>query len=226
MDDSTQSVSRFFAVIGSGQAYLKLLYLLLTFPLGILYFVFLIVGLALGIPLLIIWLGVPILLFVGVISWALASFERWMAISWLKEDVPAMAPPTGKDSDLWTRIRAHFTNPVTWKSLLYLFMKFPFGILTFVVVITLVALTLGFLTMPITYPYFQDMQVGIFLGAGQPGWQVDSMVDAVIAALIGLLLWPATLYVVNGLAWLHAKFARLMLSVDPQGGTLAIVETA
>ena len=49
------------------------------------------------------------------------------------------------------------------------------GILTFVIVVTLVSLTLGFLTMPITYPYFQDMQVGIFLGVGQPGWQVDSM---------------------------------------------------
>lgn len=226
MDDSTQSVRRFFAVIGSGQAYLNLLYLLMTFPLGIFYFVFLVVGLALGIPLLIIWLGVPILLFVGVISWALASFERYMAISWLKEEVPAMARPFSVDADLWTRIKAHLANPVTWKSMLYLFLKFPFGILTFVVVITLVALTLAFLTMPVTYPYFQDMQVGIFLGAGLPGWQVDSMGDAVIAALIGLLLWPATLYVGNGMAWLHAKFARLMLSVDPQGETLAIVDTA
>jgi hypothetical protein len=224
MDNSTQSAGRFFGVMGSGQAYLNLLYLLMTFPLGIFYFVFLVTGLALGIPLVIIWLGVPILLLVGVISWALASFERYLAINWLKEDVPAMVHPSSEGDDLWTRFRAHFTNPVTWKSLLYLFMKFPLGIATFVVVVTLVSMTLGFLTMPITYPYLQDFQVGVSLGPGLPGWQIDSMSDAVLAALIGLMLWPVTLHVMNGLAWLHAKFAKVMLSVDPGGGTLTVVE--
>ncbi|NIS79364.1 MAG: hypothetical protein GTO14_03880 [Anaerolineales bacterium] len=215
MNDSTQSAGRFFGVMGSGQAYLNLLYLLTTFPLGIFYFVFLVTGLALGIPLVIIWLGIPILLLVGVAWWALASFERLMVIYWLKEDVPRMAYPSKEGADVWTRFKAYFTNPVTWKSLVYLFLKFPLGIATFVVVVTLVSLTLAFLTMPITYPYLQDFQVGIFLGTGLPAWEVDSMSDAMLAALIGLMLWPATLHVTNGLAWVHAKFARVMLSVNP-----------
>jgi hypothetical protein len=77
-------LDQFFRVMGSGQAYLNSIYLLLSFPLGIFYFVFLISGLSIGLPLLIIWVGVPILLLVGAGWWLLAAFERQMAIHWLK----------------------------------------------------------------------------------------------------------------------------------------------
>ena len=217
------NVGRFFKVVVSGQAYLNLLYLLVAFPLGILYFVLLVSGLSLGIPLLIIWVGIPILLLVGALWWALASFERLMAIHWLKEDVPAMARPFIEGADVWTGLREYLANPVTWKSLLYLFMKFPLGIAAFVVLTTLISLMLALLAMPFMYElgsvngFLPEFQAGVFLSPGLPAWHMDSLNDALLVALIGLMLWPVTLHVTNGLAWLHAKFARVMLSVDPMG---------
>ena len=206
------NVSRFFRVVVSGQAYLNLLYLLVAFPLGILYFVLLVSELSLGIPLLIIWVGIPILLLVGVLWWVLASFERLMVIHWLKEDVPAMVRPLIEGADVWTRLKEYLANPVTWKSLLYLFMKFPLGIAAFVVLTTLISLTLAFLAMPFMYEFLPEFQAGIFLSPDLPAWQIDSMNDALLGALIGLMLWPVTLHVTNGLAWVHAKFAKVMLS--------------
>jgi len=206
---------RFFSVMGRGQSYLNLFYLLVAFPLGVFYFVFLVSGLSTGISLLIVWVGIPILLLVGFGWWILAYFERFLAIYWLKEEVPAMALPSEPGVDTWTRVGAHITNPVTWKSLLYLLMKFPLGIATFVILVTLISLTLAFLTMPLTYEYLPDFQAGIFFGAGLPSWKIDSLGDALIGVLIGLILWPVTLQVANGLAWVLAKFARIMLSVDP-----------
>src|SRR6266581_1305183 len=44
----------------------------------------------------------------------------------------------------WERFRAHLTNAVTWKSLAYLFVKCPLGIISFVVIINMFVLTLGF----------------------------------------------------------------------------------
>lgn len=217
MNNPNQAVGQFFRVMGNGQAYLNLIYLGAAFPLGVFYFVFLVSGISTGISLAIIWVGIPILLLVGIGWWLLARFERFMAINLLKEDVPEMTRPTSSSDDLWMRYKGYFTNPVTWKSLLYLLMKFPLGIATFVILITLVSLTLAFLSMPFTYNSVAYFPAGISFGLGLPVWQIDSLSDALLCVVIGLLLWPATLHITNGLAWVHAKFARMMLSINPMG---------
>jgi hypothetical protein len=216
MTNPNPSLGKFFKVIVRSQSYLNLIYLLAAFPLGVLYFVFLVSGLSTGISLAIIWIGIPILVLVGAAWWLLASFERSLAIYMLKEDVPAMTPPFENGSDIWTRFKVHFTNPVTWKSLLYLFLKFPLGIVTLVIVVVLLTTTIAFLTMPFTYQSLDGFQIGLFFTPDQPLWRIDSLSDALLAAAIGLILWPVTLHITNGLAWIHAKFARLMLSIYPQ----------
>jgi len=166
--------------------------------------------------------GIPLLLVVGVGWWVLARFERLLAIHWLKEEVPSMMPPpgamepSGGRKNIWEYFKGYFLNPVTWKSPVYLLLKFPLGIATFVILVTLVALTLAFLTSPLTYELL-DFQIGGFLSPDQAVWQIDSMGEALLGMLIGLLLWPLTMQITNGLAWIHAKFARVMLSVDPIG---------
>lgn len=214
MNTPYQTTNRllFFGVMSSGQAYLNLLYVLAAFPLGLFYFVYLVSGLSLGISLSIIWVGVPLLLLVGAGWWIMASFERYMAIHLLKEDIPEMALPANPNDDLWTRFKAYFTNPVTWKSLLYLFIKFPLGLATFVALAVMVPLTLGLLSMPFTYQHMELFQ-GISFGFGV--WQIDSLFDALLAALVGLILWPVTLHVTNGLAWVYASLSKLMLGNEP-----------
>ena len=216
MNKLTQILARFFKVIVNGQAYLNLVYLLAAFPLGILYFVFLVSGLSLGISLSIIWVGIPLLLIVGAGWLILAKFERFIAIHWLKEDVPAMNFPQLTGVDIWSTFKEHFLNPITWKSPVYLFLKFPLGVATFSILITLVSLTLALLTLPLTYQSL-DFQIGGFFSVDQIAWQIDGMGEALVGTLIGLILWPATLQFINGMTWVHAKFARVMLSINPVG---------
>jgi hypothetical protein len=220
MNGSNLTVGQFFRVMGSGQAYLNLLYLLAAFPLGILYFIFLVTGLSLGISLSIIWVGIPILLLVGAGWWALASFERYLAIHVLKEDVPEIGRPSNQGDNLWARFTEYCANPVTWKSLLYLFVKFPLGLVTFVILVTVISLTMAFLSMPFTYEALQ-----FSFGSWLPVWQIDSLGDALLGLLIGLLLWPVTLHITNGLTWVHGKFAKTMLSMDPLGRFIIPVDT-
>jgi hypothetical protein len=213
--DLNQILFKFIRVMVDLQAYLNVFYLVVAFPLGVFYFVFLVTGLSLGLSTLIIWVGIPILLLVS-IGWAtLASLERYMTIHWLKEDISLSTSLLKKSSDILTRIKGLFADPLTWKGMIYLFLKFPLGIATFVVMIVMVSLTLVFLTAPITYKFLPDFQAGISLGSALPAWQIDSMYDALIGMFLGLVLWPLTLQVTNGLAWAHAKFARLMLTNDP-----------
>lgn len=211
-----QILRQFFKVMISGQAYLNLIYLLAAFPLGVFYFVFLVSGLSLGISLSILWVGIPLLLVVGMGWWMLARFERFIAIQWLKEEVPSMNLHPNKSGALWAQFKAYLSNPITWKSPVYLFLKFPLGIATFAILATLVSLTIAFLTLPLTYQVL-DFQMGGFFSSNQITWQVDGIGEALIGTLIGLFLWPATLQLINAMTWVHAKFARVMLSIEPFG---------
>jgi hypothetical protein len=209
-------LGQFFKVITNGQSYLNLFYLLAAFPLGVFYFIFLVTGFSIGITLSIIWVGIPLLLVVGFGWWTLARFERFLAVYWLKEKIPSMMAASRPNQNIWMYFKGFFTNPVFWKSPIYLFLKFPLGITTFVILITLLAVTLAFLTSPLIYELL-DFQIGGFFFQDRTIWQVDSLGDALFCTLIGLLLWPLTMQIANGLTWVHAKFAGLLLNAGNRG---------
>jgi hypothetical protein len=211
MNNLAQTMYRFIKVMASGQTYLNILYLLAAFPLSVFYFVFLVSGLSLGISLSIIWIGIPLLLVVGSGWWILASFERFMAIHLLKEDVTTATLPPRAGKNIWSFLKEYLANPITWKSPIYLLLKFPLGIATFAILVTLVSLTLAFLTLPLTFQLL-DFQISGFFSPDHVSWQIDSIGKAFLGTLIGLILLPFTMHLINGMAWVHAKFARVMLS--------------
>lgn len=104
MNDLGNSFANFFGVAVRGQTYLNALYLLMSFPLGIFYFVFLVTGLALGFPLIIIWIGLLILAAVFAAWYGLLAFERHLAIrQLLRRSHPSGADgphPTGRTLNL------------------------------------------------------------------------------------------------------------------------------
>ena len=87
-------------------------------------------------------------------SWALCRFERQVAITLLNEDIPLSVsrPALG---GLWSRVKALLKDRVTWTGVLYLFLKFPLGIVTFTIAVTLIAVTVGLLAAP-TYMWTSD----------------------------------------------------------------------
>src|SRR4051812_46938929 len=85
-------IVRFLSAPVEARSYANLLYLAMSFPLGLAYFVFLTVGLSVGIGLTIVWVGLPILALVIAGSWGMAALERQMAIHLLGVAVPPMMP--------------------------------------------------------------------------------------------------------------------------------------
>ena len=69
----------------------KFLYLFTAFPLGLVYFVFLITGMSLGLATLVIWIGVGVLVLTMLAWWQLAKWERWLALHWLNAAVAPLA---------------------------------------------------------------------------------------------------------------------------------------
>ena len=192
----------FFGVVVDPQSYLNSLYLLLAFPLGTIYFVFLVTGLSLGFGLLITLIGIPIRVLVLGGSWALCGFERGVAAALLKEEIPSSSEqPTSPG--LWTRLKAHLTDRVTWTGMLYLFLKFPVGIATFTIAVTLIAVTLGLLFAP-AYMWTSDPLVW-------GGWEFDPFPWSWIATLIGIPMIFISLHLMNGIALLSGRMARVLI---------------
>lgn len=205
-------LGRIFGVVARGQTYLNLLYLLLAFPLGLLYFVTLVVGFSLGFSLLILLVGIVILLIMLAVWIAFGAFERQLAIWLLREDIPPMTPrrlreQPGESAVSWDGFVAYLGNPATWTSLVYLFAKLPLGIISFTALVGAVTLTGLFLTAPLTYSFVQPEVYFTWNSV----WVIDTLGDALLAFLIGIPLLFISLHVLNGLAWVSGKFAKIML---------------
>ena len=204
MNEMTDIVKQFFGVVAREGTYLNIIYLLLAFPLGTAYFVFLVTGLSLGISLLIIWIGIPILLFMIVAWWGLVVFERQLAILLLHVDIPPISRETTSGQSPWVQLKAHLSNPLTWKGLVYLFARFPLGILSLIVTFTLIVLTGALVFAPLTYTD-PESQMYVF------SWHIDTLNEAVICSIMGLVVGLISMHVMNGLAFVSGRFASLMI---------------
>jgi hypothetical protein len=198
------------------QTYLNALYLLLAFPLGLFYFVFLVTGLSVGLATVIIWIGLLVLALVLAGWYAMLAFERQMAIGMLHEDIPPISRENLSGKTLWQQFAATLRNPVTWKGLVYLFGKFPLGLFSFSVLVALVSSSAALISLPFYYQYAAmaaSLRSSVSFGtySFNPIWLIDTLPEALLGSLFGLLLALISLHMFNGLAWISGKFARLML---------------
>jgi Putative sensor len=207
----TGAVIHFFTAPLRLRTYTNLLYLLLAMPLGILYFVFLTVGLTTGLGLTIVWIGIPILALIFAGSWGLAAFERQLAIHALGADVPPMLPPAGSQpaTGFLKQVGAFLSNPVTWKGMAFLFLKFPLGIVSFIAVVTMLATSAGLMLAPIAW-YFGDFSSDIYVDM----WLVDSPAGAWAVGLLGVFSLLVSLNLLNGLALLWRWTATFLLGSE------------
>ncbi|HET8625796.1 MAG TPA: ATP-binding protein [Thermomicrobiales bacterium] len=204
-----------FGVVLRPQTYRNLLYHVASLPLGVFYFVFLVAGLATGVSSAVAWIGIPILLFMIAAWWGLASFERQLAIWWLGVEIRPMSRPRATGPGLFARFKAHLSNQVTWTSLVYLLVKFPLGVLSFALTVGLVGLTARLVSAPLA-PL-------IDLASGLPLDPADLTVRLLWCAL-GLVVGLVSLHLLNGLAFVSGRFARLMLGLTDTAERLSQTE--
>ena len=209
----------FLGSVAHRQTYFNIAYPLLGLPLGTAYFVFLVTGISVGFGLIVIGVGFPILALVLAGSWAMCQFERVLAISLLNEDIPPVARQDasgqGESGDpslssgerlfigAWRRLKAHLTNRLTWTGMFYLLLRFPLGIGTFTMAVTLISVTIALVGAPFYYWVGDGIDMGI--------WQVDKLWEALIVTLVGIPVLFISLYIMNATAFRSGRLARLML---------------
>jgi hypothetical protein len=184
----------------------------MSFPLGLAYFLFLVIGLSLGVGLSFILIGIPLLIFVLGMSLALIQFERTLANTLLGTEIVPKYGTVGPHAGFLARAKAMITNLSALKGLAFLLIKFPLGIVSFVVSILTVAVTFGLFFAPL---YYQSEPITVDgLGIGQ----VDTIGEAFLVSGIGLLSGIVTLPLTSLLAAIWRGLAILMLG-DGSGGS-------
>ena len=217
----TSWLGELFGVARQKQTYLNILYLLMSFPLGLFYFIVLVTTISLGIGTAIIWIGLPIL-FMTVIIWrGVAAFERLLVIHQLHIPVLPMSYPDPTPKSWWQQFKAYLGNRVTWTSLFYLFLDFAFGIFAFVITLVLLAVSLSLLLGWLLYlidtaiynafgPY-NSYDFFIKIDGRIEPW---AMTVFLLIMVVGIFLTLGSLHVLNGIAYAWGQFARIMLGMN------------
>ena len=130
------------------------------------------------------------------------------------------------------RLRESLTDTMTWKSLAYLLIKFPLGILSFVLTVCIFVLSISvslvtFVLALILVPFFY---FGLVSARGSadaihqdainrvPTWTVGKLLGF---SLRGFRLLTVSLYIVYGLAYVSGELARILLGMSDTAIRLA-----
>jgi hypothetical protein len=103
--------------MSDSRTYLRILYLLLAFPLGTLYFTVIVTGLSVGVGLAIAIVGFLILILTLLVWLVFARVERELAIHLLGAHIRPMFVPDPTPLSARQRLLRTLGDPVTWKSL-------------------------------------------------------------------------------------------------------------
>jgi len=199
--------SAFFGVVVRPHSWLSVGYQLLAFPLGLAYFVFLVVALSVGISLTIVMIGIPLLI-VSMLFWRLlARFERLQARGLLGARVPSGPPLWRSEQGFWQNIKDLVGGAATWLDFVFLLLKFPVGIVSFVLSVTGLSIVVAF----IGAPFMQ--QFGWFTIAGE---RVDSWPLALALVPVGILALFVWLHVMNAWGYVSARLAEALLVDEPE----------
>ncbi len=207
------------SVLRQKQTYSNLLYLLATFPLGMSYFVTLMIGVSLGLGLAIVGVGFVVLLLTLGLTWTAAKFERYLAVRLLRVEIAPLTGPWFPDFRGWQRIREHLRRLTTWKSLTFVVLKFPLGLMTFCTAAALLAVSLGLLFYPVgivvptssgSYDLFTPARL-LWQYVPQPLASILVAVLIALACTIGYFLTILSLIALNGMASAWGLLSRGLL---------------
>ena len=202
---------RFFAIYTDPRAWGSLLFMLIAFVTGIVYFTWAVTGLSLSVSLSIFVFGLPFLFFFLHSVRSLTLLEGRLVEALLGVRMPRRARFSSQNVKWLERLKMLVTDKNNWKMLFYMFCQLPFGTFYFVLIVTLVSLSLSFMVAPIIEGFIQQGIVGVVIGDVRyfsPPFLYPLLV------IFGFLLLTASMHLFKWIGQLHGKYAKMFLVTD------------
>jgi hypothetical protein len=199
-------------VLFNPKTYATILYLLLSLPLGIIYFTVAITGLALSIGLTPIFIGIPLFFGVAKLLNGIVNFEQSMIRQILGLPTPPVSYTYNQQSEAgqnWLmRMVRGFDSGLFIRNLLLVLLKFVTGIVFFVIMVTVISLGLGLIALPVVHIILMnEMQLDILENNLFSYFHIDWTYNQqyMLYVGVGLVLFWIALRVVNGLMQIQRR---------------------
>ena len=187
-------IDRIFGPVLQSRTYKNVLYLAVSFPLGIFYFVSMITGLSISVGLAIVMVGFVILAATLGLARILGTLERSLTASLLGATFEPQ-PPAGRG------LRAMLTNRQSWTSVVYLLLCFPIGVSGLVASMLLLSSAI-MMAAPLLYTVLPFVILSE---------RVSTSEEALLVSLFGCVLFLILVHAINGLASISRRMAEALL---------------
>jgi signal transduction histidine kinase len=194
-----------FRLLISAEPWLSLIFMILSFAVGLFWFVVLVTLIATGAGLAITLVGLPLLAGTLILWTYGARLERFRVNALLGMHIENPYRPLPQGSN-WTRFKTRALDPYTWLDLLYLFLMFPIGIAEFVIAVTTVSFVGAMISMPVYYRFADGPVIG--------SYHINTLPAALAGMVVGFILLFLMPYVFVGVGRGHAWLARMLLGVN------------
>jgi len=207
------SIRSFVAVLWAGATWRAFAYLLIGLVAGVLWFTWSVTMYATGAALVILWVGIPILVFTQLSMRWIGTTERWQANRLLDAEIgkpEPVAPRPGADkargwwkrSFYWGGARMHDAH--AWRVFAWTMIRGVLGPVGFVVAIVAFVVPVAVLTQAIVYVL---ESAGVFRASweGEPFYGVEPWWWSAWL----LLLFPLGFFLAVGAGWLVRGFAAI-----------------
>jgi signal transduction histidine kinase len=179
------------------------LFMLTSFPVGLVWFVVAVVGFTVGGALSFFGIGVLILAWTfALLLWG-AQLERARLRIFLNVNVGSPHHWAATRGNVVKRAWQYIRNPQVWRDILYLLILFPVGMME----LALVLAPIDFMLTPFTWTV-GDRHVPFF------AWTIDSAAEAWFAFVIGVVLIVPFAFLINLGAVLHGQLGLLLLGTS------------
>lgn len=204
--ESRNIFSRFFGVFADPRAWGALLYLLFSLGTGIIYFTWTTTGISTSLGLLVLIIGLPFAGFFLLSVRGLALIEGRIVEALLGIRMPRRPLFSRRNIGWWPQFKSLVTEKRTWITMIYMIIQLPLGIFYFTVFITLIAVSLFGIALPVWQLGF-DLPVGNVNAVTYylVGWMLP------VAVIAGILLATLTMHLARYLGRLHGTMAKTLL---------------
>jgi hypothetical protein len=215
--------NRVFGVGFRRETYANLAYLLVRFPLGIAYFTVLVTGLSLGIGLIPVVVGIPILAgvlavggYIGVVEAELLNRFRGYTVT--------IDPADPSELSVTDYLKTVATTPRNYLLVAFGLASFVIGLPLFVAITVVFTLGIVLAATPLTYwiPGANYKLTGLegtvnvgslSVDAGSvAGGSISTLPEALVASVIGVVICLAGLHAINLSAWLLGGLTERILT--------------
>jgi hypothetical protein len=204
-------LERFFGIYADPRAWGSLFYMLIAFVTGVAYFSWAVTGLSLSISFALFIFGLPVALLFLLSVRGVAWLEGRLVEALLGVRMPRRRQVAPQNIKLLDRIKALLTDKHIWFSLIYMLLQFVLGTVYFTVLVTVFALSLSGIAIPVLQEMFDIPMVVLgdsYYRFYLPTWGYPLVVMA------GVLLWTVTMHIIRWVGGLHGRYAKFLLVTE------------